>query len=187
MYAIRSYYAVAVTYGPGLIGSLLVGINVAKALAEARDLPLIGVNHIEGETLRDRLNRETQLGIDEAVRITTEVADALDYAHRHGVIHRDIKPENVLLHDGQALVADFGIALAVSHAGGSRLTETGLSLGTPHYMSPEQATGDRDVDPRSDLYALGCVLYEMLVGEPPFTGPTAQSIVAKVITERALV
>ena len=100
---------------------------------------------IEGETLRDRLNREKQLPVDDAVRITTEVASALDYAHRHGVIHRDIKPENILLHDGQALVADFGIALAASKAGGARMTETGMSLGTPHYMSPEQAMGEREI------------------------------------------
>ncbi len=141
--------------------------------------------YIEGETLRNKLNRETQLGIEEAVRITTEVADALDSAHRHNVIHRDIKPENILLHDGRPMVADFGIALAVSTAGGHRLTETGLSLGTPHYMSPEQAMGDREVDARSDVYALACVLYEMLAGEPPYTGPTAQAIVAKVLTEKA--
>src|SRR5262247_3265821 len=117
---------------------------------------------IEGETVRDKLNREKHVGIDEAVRITREVADALDYAHRHGVIHRDIKPENILLHDGRPMVADFGIALAVSAAAGGRMTETGLSLGTPHYMSPEQATGDRDISPRSDVYSLATVLYEML-------------------------
>ncbi|MCH7476162.1 MAG: PD40 domain-containing protein, partial [Gemmatimonadetes bacterium] len=139
---------------------------------------------IDGETLRDKLDRETQLGIDEAVRITTEVADALDYAHRHNVIHRDIKPENILLHDGRPMVADFGIALAVSAAAGGRMTETGLSLGTPHYMSPEQAMGDRELDARSDVYSLACVTYEMLVGEPPYTGPTAQAIVAKLITEK---
>jgi eukaryotic-like serine/threonine-protein kinase len=139
---------------------------------------------IEGESLRDRLHREKQLPIPEAVRIATEVASALDYAHRHNVIHRDIKPENVLLHDGQALVADFGIALAASKAGGSRMTETGMSLGTPHYMSPEQAMGQREITPRSDVYALGAMTYEMLLGEPPFTGPTAQSIVAKVMTEK---
>ncbi len=138
--------------------------------------------YVEGDTLRERLDREKQLPVDEAVRIGTAVAGALDYAHRHGVIHRDIKPENILLHDGQPLVADFGIALAVSSAGGSRMTETGMSLGTPHYMSPEQAMGDRDVDARSDVYALGATLYEMLAGEPPFTGPTAQAIVARVLT-----
>jgi serine/threonine protein kinase len=108
--------------------------------------------YVEGETLRDRLNREKQLPVADAVRITTEVAAALDYAHRHGVIHRDIKPENILLHDGQALVADFGIALAASKAGESRMTETGMSLGTPHYMSPEQAMGEREITARSDVY-----------------------------------
>ncbi len=139
---------------------------------------------IEGESLRDRLNREKQLPIPDTLRIATEVAGALDYAHRHGVIHRDIKPENILLHDGRALVADFGIALAASKAGGTRMTETGMSLGTPHYMSPEQAMGERDITARSDVYALGCVIYEMLVGNPPFTGPTAQAVVAKVLTEK---
>ena len=138
---------------------------------------------VEGESLRDRLTREKQLPINDATRIATEVAGALDYAHRHGIIHRDIKPENILLHDGRALVADFGIALAATSAG-HRMTETGMSLGTPHYMSPEQAMGDRELTPRSDVYALGALTYEMLLGEPPFTGPTAQSIVAKVMTER---
>ena len=137
---------------------------------------------VEGESLRDRLTREKQLPIDDALRITTEVASALDYAHRKGVIHRDIKPENILLHEGQALVADFGIALAANATGGTRMTETGMSLGTPHYMSPEQAMGERSLDARADVYALGCVLYEMLIGEPPFTGPTAQAVVARVIT-----
>ena len=137
---------------------------------------------VEGETLRDRLNRERQLPIDDAVRITREVASALDYAHRKGVIHRDIKPENILLHEGQALVADFGIALAAATTSSTRMTETGMSLGTPHYMSPEQAMGERTLDARADVYALGCVLYEMLVGEPPFTGPTAQAIVARVLS-----
>jgi serine/threonine protein kinase/Tol biopolymer transport system component len=137
---------------------------------------------VEGESLRDRLTREKQLPINDAVRIATEVAGALDYAHRHGVIHRDIKPENILLHDGSALVADFGIALAASTAG-TRMTETGMSLGTPNYMSPEQAMGEREITARSDVYALGCVAYEMLVGEPPFTGPTAQAILARVMTE----
>ena len=115
--------------------------------------------YVEGESLRDRLDRERELPVEEAVRIATAVAGALDYAHRHGVIHRDIKPANILLHDGQPLVADFGIALAVSAAGGGRLTETGLSLGTPYYMCPEQASGDRELDGRSDVYSLGCVLY----------------------------
>src|SRR3954469_14675246 len=139
--------------------------------------------YVEGESLRARLHREKQLPVADAVRIATEVAAALDYAHRHGVIHRDIKPENILLHDGQALVADFGIALALTSAGGTRMTETGMSLGTPHYMSPEQAMGEREITARSDVYALGAVLYEMLSGEPPFTGPTAQAIVAKVMTD----
>jgi serine/threonine-protein kinase len=141
--------------------------------------------YVEGETLRARIQREKQLRIEDAVAIATGVASALDYAHRHGIVHRDIKPENILLHDGQPLIADFGIALAVSQAGGSRLTETGLSLGTPHYMSPEQAMGDRELDARSDIYSLGAVLYELLAGDPPYTGSTAQAIVAKVITEKA--
>jgi serine/threonine-protein kinase len=140
---------------------------------------------IDGETLRDKLNRETQFGIDEAVRITTEVADALDYAHRSGVIHRDIKPENILLHDGRPMVADFGIALALSAAAGGRMTETGLSLGTPHYMSPEQATAAKDVSARSDIYSLGSVLYEMLTGSPPHVGASAQQIIMKIVTEEA--
>ena len=139
---------------------------------------------VEGESLRDLLNREKQLPIADATRIATEVSAALDYAHRHGVIHRDIKPENILLHDGSALVADFGIALAVTTAGGQRMTQTGMSLGTPHYMSPEQAMGEREITARSDIYSLGAVLYEMLIGEAPFTGPTAQAIVAKVMTEK---
>jgi serine/threonine-protein kinase len=138
---------------------------------------------IDGETVRDKLDRETQFGIEEAVRITTEVADALDYAHRNNVIHRDIKPENILLHDGRPMVADFGIALAVSAAAGGRMTETGMSLGTPHYMSPEQATADKDLTNRSDIYSLACVLYEMLTGEPPHTGASAQAIVMKIVTE----
>jgi len=140
---------------------------------------------VEGESLRDRLARETQLPIDDALRIATEVADALQYAHARGVIHRDIKPENILLQGGHALVADFGIALAASTTSGGRMTETGMSLGTPTYMSPEQAMGERAIDARADIYALGCVLYEMLVGEAPFTGPTAQAIVARVLTGTA--
>ncbi|MCH7474809.1 MAG: serine/threonine-protein kinase, partial [Gemmatimonadetes bacterium] len=136
-----------------------------------------------GESLRDRLAREKQLPVADALLIASEVADALQYAHDQGVVHRDIKPENILLLDGQALVADFGIALAVSTAGAERITETGMSLGTPHYMSPEQAMGDRQLTARSDVYALGATLYEMLTGEPPFSGPTAQAIVAKVMTD----
>jgi tRNA A-37 threonylcarbamoyl transferase component Bud32 len=139
---------------------------------------------VEGETLRRRLEREQQLPVSEAVRITVDVADALQYAHRHGVVHRDIKPENILLHDGRPLVADFGIALAVQQAGGARMTQTGMSLGTPQYMAPEQAMGDRNVDHRSDIYALAVVAYEMLAGEPPFTGPSSQAIVARVLTEK---
>ncbi len=139
--------------------------------------------HVEGESLRDRIDREKQLPIDDAVTIASEVGGALDYAHRHDVIHRDIKPENIHIHDGRAVVADFGIALAVTSAGDTRMTETGMSLGTPHYMSPEQAMGERELTARSDVYALGAVMYEMLVGEPPFSGPTAQAIVARVVTE----
>jgi len=139
--------------------------------------------YIQGETLRQKLDREVQLGIDEAVRIATEVADALQYAHEQGVIHRDIKPENILLHNGRAMVADFGIALAVSAAAGGRMTETGLSLGTPHYMSPEQATADKHITNRSDIYSLGSVLYEMLTGEPPHTGASAQAIILKIVTD----
>ncbi len=149
---------------------------------EADGLLFYVMPFVEGESLRDRLNREKPLPIDDAVGIAREVADALDYAHRHGVIHRDIKPENILLHDRRALVADFGIALAVQSAGGERMTQTGLSLGTPHYMSPEQAMGEKQIDARSDVYALGAVLYEMLTGDPPFTGSTVQAIVAKVMS-----
>ena len=141
--------------------------------------------YMAGETLRDRLDREKQLPVDEAIAIARKIGSALDYAHRNGVIHRDIKPANILLEDGEPQVADFGIALAVQNAGGGRLTETGLSLGTPYYMSPEQATGDGDPDARSDLYSLGCVAFEMLAGEPPFTGPSAQSVLARVLTEDA--
>jgi Tol biopolymer transport system component/tRNA A-37 threonylcarbamoyl transferase component Bud32 len=140
---------------------------------------------IQGETLREKLNRETQLGVDEAVRIAREVLDALEYAHQHGIVHRDIKPENILLHGGHAMVADFGIALAVSAAAGGRMTETGLSLGTPHYMSPEQATAEKEITARSDVYSLGSVLYEMLTGNPPHTGASAQQIIMKIITEAA--
>jgi Tol biopolymer transport system component len=139
--------------------------------------------YVAGETLREKLNRETQLGIEEAVKITVEVADALEYAHEKGVIHRDIKPENILLHAGRPIVADFGIALAVSAAAGGRMTETGLSLGTPHYMSPEQATADKTITARSDVYSLASVLYEMLAGEPPHMGNSAQQIIMKIIAD----
>ncbi|HEX7977586.1 MAG TPA: protein kinase [Gemmatimonadaceae bacterium] len=138
---------------------------------------------VRGESLRDKLNREHQLGIEDALTITKQVASALDYAHRQHLVHRDIKPENILLQEGEAMLADFGIALAVKEAGGNRLTQTGLSLGTPQYMSPEQATGDRGIDARSDVYSLAAVLYEMLAGEPPVTGATAQSMIAKLMTE----
>jgi len=137
---------------------------------------------VDGETLRARLERERQLSVSDAVQIASEVADALQYAHGRGVVHRDIKPENILLQNGHALVADFGIALAVQQAGGSRMTQTGLSLGTPQYMSPEQAMGERSLDARTDIYSLGAVTYEMLAGQPPFTGPNAQAIVAQVLT-----
>ena len=141
---------------------------------------------VEGETLRDRLRREGQLPLDEALRITSQAADALHYAHQHGVIHRDIKPENILLSGNHAQVADFGVATAIPDGAkgpADRLTETGLAVGTPQYMSPEQSAGERTLDARSDIYALGTVLYEMLAGEPPYTGPTPQAILAKRLTE----
>jgi eukaryotic-like serine/threonine-protein kinase len=146
---------------------------------EASGMLYYAMPYVEGESLRARLLREVHLDLTDAVRIAGEVAEALEYAHRSGVLHRDIKPENILLSEGHAVVADFGIARAIDAAAGERLTETGLALGTPHDMSPEQASGQRVLDGRSDLYALACVLYEMLGGEPPFTGPTAQSILAR--------
>ena len=131
---------------------------------------------VEGESLRDRLRRERQLSLDDALRVARETAEALGYAHEHGIIHRDIKPENIMLtRDGNTLVADFGIARAVGAEGSERLTVTGLSVGTPAYMSPEQAAGASELDGRTDIYALGCVLYEMLAGEAPFTGTTPQA------------
>jgi eukaryotic-like serine/threonine-protein kinase len=139
--------------------------------------------YVEGESLRDRLERERQLPLEEALQLTREVAEALSYAHSRGVIHRDIKPENILLEGGHALVADFGIAKAVTAAGGERLTTTGISIGTPAYMSPEQAGGTDHVDGRSDLYSLGCVLYEILAGHPPFTGTTAHELLARHATD----
>jgi hypothetical protein len=173
----------------------VVEITTTAALQHPHILPLFDsgtadgflyyvMPFIDGETLRSKLDRETQLGVDEAVRIAINVADALDYAHRHGVIHRDIKPENILLHDGRPVVADFGIALAVSAAAGGRMTETGLSLGTPHYMSPEQATAEKEITGRSDIYSLGSVLYEMLTGQPPHLGGSAQQIIMKIIAEQ---
>ena len=137
--------------------------------------------YVEGETLRHRIDREKALPVDEAVAIASAVANALQHAHDRGVIHRDIKPANILVQDGQPVVADFGIALAVGSAGGARLTETGLSVGTPYYMSPEQATGDQQVGPSSDVYALAALLYEMLTGEPPYTGTTAQVVLGRII------
>jgi len=163
----------------GLIDSGVIGDDAG----ELSGRPYYVMPFVEGESLRERLGKEQQLPVTDAVRIATEVASALDYAHRHGVIHRDIKPENLLLHDGSAIVADFGIALAVTQAGGRRITQSGISLGTPSYMSPEQAMGERAITARSDIYSLGAVTYEMLSGEPPFTGPTAQAIVARVMTE----
>jgi Tol biopolymer transport system component/tRNA A-37 threonylcarbamoyl transferase component Bud32 len=163
----------------GLIDSGVIGDDGG----ELRGRPYYVMPFVEGESLRQRLDKEQQLPISDSVRIATEVASALDYAHRHNVIHRDIKPENILLHDGSAIVADFGIALAVTEAGGARMTQTGLSLGTPSYMSPEQAMGERAITARSDIYSLGAVTYEMLSGEPPFTGPTVQAVVARVMTE----
>ncbi len=176
----------------------VVEIKTTAAMSHPHILPLFDsgtadgflfyvMPYIQGETIREKLNRETQFGVDEAVRIAREVADALDYAHRHGIIHRDIKPENILLHDGRAMVMDFGIALAVSAAAGGRMTETGLSLGTPHYMSPEQATAEKEITPRSDVYSLASVLYEMLAGEPPHSGGSAQAIIMKIIAEPAQV
>jgi serine/threonine-protein kinase len=150
---------------------------------EAEGLLYYVMPYIEGETLRTRLQREQQLPIDDTVRMVLLMAGALDFAHARGVIHRDLKPENILLQAGQPIIADFGIALAVSNAGGERVTQTGISLGTPHYMSPEQAAGDRTVDARSDQYALAALIYEMLTGEPPHTGATAQVIVARLMAE----
>lgn len=173
----------------------LAEIRVTASLQHSNILPLFDSGEadgllfyvtpfVEGESLRSRLTRERQLPVDEAVRLAVGVASALQYAHRQGVIHRDLKPDNILLQEGQPMLADFGIALAVSNAGGHRVTQTGLSLGTPQYMSPEQATADQYVDGRSDIYSLGAVLYEMLTGDPPHTGSTAQAIIARVVTER---
>jgi serine/threonine-protein kinase len=170
-------------------------IEIAAGLEHAHILSLIDsgeadgllyfvMPYVEGESLRDRLERERQLPIDEAIRIAREVADGLGHAHRQGVVHRDIKPANVLLSEGHALIADFGVARAVS-VEGQALTRTGLAVGTPSYMSPEQAAGTEEVGARSDLYALGCMLYEMLAGEPPLTGPTPQATATLRLTETA--
>ncbi|HET6820618.1 MAG TPA: serine/threonine-protein kinase, partial [Candidatus Limnocylindria bacterium] len=155
----------------------------AGADGAAIDLPYYVMPFVAGETLRARLARERQLPVEEAVGIARQVAGALDHAHRHGIVHRDIKPENILLDDREAVVADFGIALALGAAAGERMTETGLTLGTPVYMSPEQLVGERDIDGRSDLFALGCVLYEMLAGEPPHLGASPQAIAAKRLSQ----
>ncbi|HSJ62948.1 MAG TPA: serine/threonine-protein kinase [Gemmatimonadaceae bacterium] len=150
---------------------------------EVHGQPYYVMPYVAGESLRERLTREGPLSIDEACRIAQEVANALDYAHRENVLHRDLKPENILLAEGLAVVTDFGIARAISRAaerddgGSTTLTATGISLGTPAYMSPEQAAGSRELDARSDVYALGCIVYEMLAGQPPYSGPTAESIV----------
>jgi len=150
---------------------------------EADGLLYYVMPYVAGESLRDRLNREKQLPIEDAVTIAGAVANALSYAHSHDVVHRDVKPENILLSDGEAIVADFGIAGAIDAAGGGKFTRTGIVLGTPAYMSPEQGAGERALDGRSDVYSLGCVLYEMLAGEPPFTGPTGQAVIAKRFTD----
>jgi len=174
----------------------VVEIKTTAALQHPHILPLFDsgtadgflfyvMPFIDGETLRSKLDRETQLGVEEAVKIATDVADALHYAHTQGVIHRDIKPENILLANGRPMVADFGIALALSAAAGGRMTETGLSLGTPHYMSPEQATAEKEISARSDVYSLASVLYEMLAGQPPHLGGSAQQIIMKIIAEPA--
>src|SRR5918992_5853775 len=144
---------------------------------EADGLPYYVMPFVEGESLRDRILRQQQLPVDEAIRIAREVATALEYAHGHDIVHRDIKPENILLHDGHAVVADFGICRAITHSTDiDPITLAGMAVGTPQYMSPEQAAGEREIDGRSDVYSLGCVLYEMLTGEPPFTGRTAQAV-----------
>ena len=181
----------AATLGPE---RFLHEIRIAAALQHPHILPVFDsgdaagqlwytMPYVEGETLRQRLIRERQLPLDDARRIALQVLSALEYAHSHGVIHRDVKPENILLEDDQAVVADLGIARAMSAVGEDRLTETGLSLGTPAYMSPEQACAEPNLDRRTDIYSLGCVLYEMLAGEPPYTGPTPQAIVARRLTE----
>ena len=181
----------AATLGPE---RFLQEIRTAAKLQHPHILPLFDsgeadgqlwytMPYVEGETLRARIQREKQLPLDDALRITSQVLSALDYAHAHGVIHRDIKPENILLEGDQAVVADLGIARAIGVACDDRLTQTGMAVGTAVYMSPEQAVGQRDLDGRTDVYSLGVVLYEMLAGEAPFIGPSAQAIVARRLTE----
>src|SRR5712691_9101040 len=178
---------IAATLGPE---RFLREIDTAARLTHPHILPLHDsgeaagflfyvMPYVEGESLRDRLSREKQLPLGDALQIAREVADALSYAHSHDVVHRDIKPENILFEAGHAVVTDFGIARAITAAGGETLTGTGIAVGTPAYMSPEQLAGGEHVDGRTDVYSLGCVLYEMLAGEPPFTGPTAQAIQAR--------
>ena len=177
---------IAATLGPE---RFLREIKIAAQLTHPQILPLYDsgeadgflyyvMPYVAGESLHQRLEREKQLRLDDALHLVREVADGLGYAHRVGVIHRDIKPENVLISEGHAVILDFGIARAITAAGGERLTQTGIILGTPYYMSPEQA-GSESLDARSDIYSLGCILYEMLAGEPPFTGPTSQAILAR--------
>src|SRR5512143_2562888 len=139
--------------------------------------------HIEGETLRERMNREGKIPLGEAVRIVSRIAAALDFAHRRGVVHRDIKPENIMMFEGEPLILDFGIAKAISAAGGESLTRTGVAIGTPAYLSPEQASGETQLDGRSDQYSLACVVYEMLSGQPPFVASTPQAVIAKRFSE----
>jgi serine/threonine-protein kinase len=145
---------------------------------ESEGLLFYVMPNLAGKSRRDRMDRERMLPLDETLRLVREVAAALDYAHRQGIVHRDIKPENILMHDGSALVADFGIGKVLTGSSGG-VTQTGFAVGTPAYMSPEQASADANLDGRSDLYSLGCVLYEMLTGEPPFTGPNAQAVITK--------
>jgi len=178
---------VAAAVGPA---RFLREIDIASNLTHPNLLPLFDsgealgflyyvMPYVEGETLRDRLNREKQLPLDDAISIACDVADGLQSAHSHDIVHRDIKPENILLHGDRAVVADFGIARAVTRSAREPLTSSGIIIGTAQYMSPEQGLGDQDVGVRSDIYSIGCVLYEMLVGEPPYTGPTLQAIVAR--------